>query len=188
MVKTQKAKVNWLQVNVLRVARIHFYYAAAIAASIMVYDAWKLITPQAVLQRWTVLALLLVVTTLIWYACRAIGKSPFYYRMLAYILILFDIFLAGFFVYVERGMASRGVVLFAIPIAVSMVLNSRSALFATATLSVTAYTFAAVKYFVDFFNEGYRIELYSVLSFYSACFFVLAGIFWVVLRSNNPIE
>lgn len=188
MASAVKPKVNWLQVNVLRIARVHFYYIAALAVSVMVYDAWKLITPQAVLQRWVVLALMLIVITGVWYATRAQTKSQLYYRILAFVIIALDIFVASFLVYHERGMASRAVALFAIPIAVSTVLNSRSALFATATFCIAAYSLAAVKYFVDFFNEGYRIELYAVISFYSACFFVLAGILWAVMRSHNPNE
>lgn len=188
MAKTVKLKVNWLQINVLRAARVHYYYIAALTASVMVYDAWKVITPQAVLQRWTLLAIMLILVTGVWYASRANARNQMYYRLLAYVLIATDIFVAAFLVYLERGMASRSVALFAVPIAVSMVLNSRSALFATATMCVAAYSFAAVKYFVDFFNEGYRIELYTVLTFYSVCFFVLAGLLWVVMRSHNPNE
>ena len=176
--------INWLQVNAVRLARVHFYYVLIFALSIVVYDAWKLIAPQAVLQRWTVTAILLAATAIIWYAARNNTHSQIYYKTLIYALILLDIYVAAFWVYAERGMASRGVALFAVPIIVSAALASRSALFATAALATAAYAFAAVRYFVVNFNEGYKIELYSVIAFYSACFFVLAALLWVVVRSR----
>lgn len=174
--------VNWLQINIIRAARVHFYYVLAFALAIIIEDAWKLITPKAVLQRWTTLAILLSVTAIVWYAARAQTENSLYYKSLAYILILVDIYVAATSVYAERGMASRSVALFAIPIVVAVVLASRTALFATAALCTAAYSFAAIRYFVVNFNEGYKIELYSVIAFYSACFFILAGLIWAVIR------
>ncbi len=182
--KNQKS-LNSLQLSILRISRVHFYYALVFALSIIIGDAWKLITPDAVLQRWTVAATMLVVTTIVWYASRSTPRRDQYYKILAYALILMDIGVAAFMVYAERGMASRGVALFAIPIVVSAVLNTRSAPFATAALSVAAYSFAAVRYFVVNFNEGYKIELYSVIAFYSACFFIIAGLVWAVVQPRE---
>ena len=44
---------------------------------------------------------------------------------------------------------------------------------------------AAVKYFVDFFNEGYKAELYIEVGFYAAMFFVLAALLSTILRFRS---
>jgi hypothetical protein len=80
-------------------------------------------------------------------------------------------------------MASRGVALFALPIVVSAITLSRSAIFATASLSVGAYSYAAIKYFTDNPSEGYKVELYGDVLFYSASFFILAAVLWALVRS-----
>ncbi len=178
-------KINWLQLNVIRLSRVHFWFVAAYAASIIVYHATKLITPDAVLNRWTIVTIMLVVTTLVWYAARQGSKSGAYYTVLTYALILLDIFVAASIVYAERGMASRAVALFAVPIAVSAALLRPRAIYAVATLCIAVYSLTAVRYFVVNFNEGYMVELYSTIAFYSAGFFVLAGLLSVVVRSNS---
>lgn len=175
---------NHLQETVLSLARVHFFYVLAFVAAIMIYDSWKLITPEAVLQRWTVATVMLVTTTLVWYSVRKISTIELH-KTFVYVFILLDIVVAMYLTYAERGMASRAVALFAIPIAVAAVLRSRSALFGTALLSTAAYSFAAVKYFVDYFNEGYKIELYGTIGFYSAMFFVLTALLWIVVQPSS---
>jgi hypothetical protein len=59
---------------------------------------------------------------------------------------------------------------------------SRSALFATATLCTAAYSLAVIRYFTDFPSEGYQIEMYGDLVYYSAMFFIIAGLLWVLVR------
>lgn len=167
---------NWLQKNIIRLCRVHFVLVGGYAAYIIASDATNLITPQVVLQRWTLLAILLAGLSIIWHLARHKSKNTNFYRLLVYILITLDIALATFSIYTQRGMASRAVILFALPIIVSSVLLSRSALFMTASLSAAAYVLAAVKYFVDFFNEGYKAELYIEVGFYCVIFFVLANI------------
>jgi heme/copper-type cytochrome/quinol oxidase subunit 4 len=90
--------------------------------------------------------------------------------------------MASFNVYVQRGMASRAVALYAIPLVVSTVLMSRAALLTTAALCVAAYTTTAVSYFVLNFNEGYKIELYGEITSYSVYFVILAALLWVSIR------
>ncbi len=148
-------------------------------------DATHLTTPHLVLQRWYMNAVLLIGVGIIWYLARNSVRNSNYYRVLVYSLILLDITMATFNIYTQRGMASRAVMLFGIPIVVSAVLLSRTALFLTATVSTAAYSLAAVKYFVDFFNEGYKAELYIEVAFYCACFFVLAAVLSTVIRFKN---
>ncbi len=177
-----KKQASLLQVRLLGVARAHFWYVGFIAISIVAFDSTHLITRENVQKRWMSAVLLLVATTLTWYFVRRNSKNESYYQILTYALIVTDILFAAYFIYLDRGMASRNVVLFGVPLAVSTLLNSRAALFATAALCTAAYFFASTKYFFDYFNEGYKAELYGVLFLYSACFFVVAAILWAIIR------
>lgn len=178
--------MSWLQTNTVRIARLHFVLVAMYAIFAILYDAWKLVTPQALQERWTVVVAMLVVTTAVWFVSRNMALKAAAYRILVGVLVAMDIAFAGFAVYSGRGMASRGVALFALPIIVSAIALSRSALFATATLSAGIYSYAAIKYFTDHPSEGYKVELYGDLFFYSASFFLLAATLWAVVRSVQP--
>ncbi|MBA3758023.1 hypothetical protein H0X10_00095 [Candidatus Saccharibacteria bacterium] len=186
MPKQTVKRMSWLQTNTVRIARLHFVYVFTFAASVIAYDAWKLITSQALLQRWSVAVAMLITTTTIWFIARNSARTATVYRSLILVLVLMDIMVAGYSVYSGRGMASRGVALFAIPIIVSGVILSRSALFATASLCVGVYSYAAIKYFTDNPSEGYKVELYGDLFFYGACFFIFSALLWVVVRSVQP--
>lgn len=162
------------QLLVLRLARIHFVYVLAFAAMIIVADSWALIAPESTLRRWTMAAVMLVTTTVIWYAARQ--KPRPWQAWLPYALVILDIAVATFMVYEERGMASRGVALYAIPLVVAALTGGRSIVLATASLSTAAYGLAAIRYFVTYFNEGYKVELYATIGFYSAMFFILSAL------------
>jgi len=176
---------HWLKNSLVRVAKAHFVIAIAYAAQIIAYDAAKLITPDIVLDRWYAGAALTGVAAAIWFLARSKISHPSSYKVLTIILILADIAFAVFNTYTQRGMASRSVVLFFIPIIVSSILLSRVALFSTAILCVAAYTTAAVAYFVNYFNEGYKIELYGEILFYSSMFIVAAALLWSVIKTKH---
>jgi predicted neutral ceramidase superfamily lipid hydrolase len=181
----KSSDINWLQQDLVKVARIHFYYVFAFAATIAAFDAWRLIPADALRERWTLAAAMLVAVTLIWYAARNNVRSNAFYVALTYSLITVDILIAALSVYAQRGMASRAVALFAIPLIVAALLLSRSALFATAALCTAAYSLAAVRYFADNPSEGYKIELYGDIAFYSASFFIMAALLWAVIRHKT---
>lgn len=185
MIKNKKDKpTSWLQLATLRLARIHFLLTLAYSVILIASDAWGLITRELVWQRWAVAMVMLGVTTLVWYLAHGNMKSTTYYKVLIALLVVLDIALATFVVYTERGMASRGVALYALPIAVSAVMLNRSAVYGTAALCTATYVVAVTRYFFVFFNEGYKAELYTTLGFYSAGFFVLAAIMWVVMKAK----
>lgn len=186
MAKSKVTISDWLQTGLIRLTRIHFVLVGVLALYIIVSDTTNLITPEVVLQRWTMNAILLAVAVVIWYSARSRNANPMYYRSLIYILILADIALASFSVYTQRGMASRAVLLYALPIIVSAVLLSRTAIFTTAALCTAAYSLSAIRYFVVNFNEGYKAELYTEVGFYSACFFLFAAVLAVLVRFKNP--
>jgi hypothetical protein len=72
--------------------------------------------------------------------------------------------------------------LFAVPIASVSILKSRIALLTTAAFCTAGYSFAVVKYFNDFFNEGFRVQMWGQVVFFSGLFFVLA---WTIMISNG---
>lgn len=177
---------EWLRTGLIRICRIHFVFVAVYIAYTIASDVTKLITPQLVLQRWTMSAILLTVTGTIWYLARNSNiKGNNYYKSLLYALIITDLAMATFNIYTQRGMSSRAVALFAIPIIVSAILLSRTAIFLVATLAATMYSLASVKYFVDYFNEGYKAELYIEVGLYCCIFYILATLLTVIIRFNN---
>jgi hypothetical protein len=183
---TVKLRLAQLQSSVIKMARLHFGLTAILAVQIIIYDAWNLIPPDVVMRRWLLVALLLVVSTIVWYLARVVKDAGSgLYTGLIFALILADILVASFSVYMERGMASRSVALFAVPIIVAAVLYSRAAIMATAALCVAAYVATTISYFVLNFNEGYKIELYGEVGFYSALFVLLAMSIWAVIRPQK---
>jgi len=174
-----------LQLSLLRLTRIHFALAGIYAVYTIVSDATNLATRELVFQRWTIGALILTITAILWYAARSATTSPFYYKLLLLALILLDISVATLSIYTQRGMASRGVMLYAVPIVISAVLLSRRALFTVAALCTASYVLAATRYFTVHPGEGYKAELYNEVSFYSAIFFVLAAVLWVLIREKK---
>jgi hypothetical protein len=185
--KTKKSQVSELRSSTLRVSRAHFFYVLVSAVIVMMYDSWKLIPYEQSLQRWTIVVVMMFVSTGLWYASRYLTSNDKYYKGVLMAIIALDIFVAAFAVYIGRGMASRGVLLFAIPITISALI-SRPAIFATAGFSLAAYWFAALRYFFLNPSEGYRIELYGDLMFYGSCFFILAAILYIVRSRNKVVD
>ncbi|MBI1857372.1 hypothetical protein HY003_01755 [Candidatus Saccharibacteria bacterium] len=185
MALAKKEKQSWLRSSTVRLARVHFLYVFLFAAQTIIYDAWKLIAPNAVLNRWIVTAILFLTSTVVWYLAKNKINSTGAYKALVFALIFVDIGAASFNVYTQRGMASRAVMLYAVPILVSAALYSRAAILATTLLSVAAYTTTAISYFVLNFNEGYKIELYGEVGFYSVLFFVLATLLIILVRPKK---
>lgn len=180
-----KRSAQSLRLATLRVSRFHFLYVAALMAQIVIYDAWNLITPAVVLRRWLAAAGLLIVVAGVWFMAKGQLKTVSTYRWLILALITADIALASFAVYTQRGMASRAVFLFIIPIITSAVLMRRSAILATAATCVAVYTSTTISYFVLNFNEGYKIELYGEVGFYSVAMLLIAFLLWAVIKPQQ---
>lgn len=167
---------------VLRISRVHFLYILAYMLSIIVLDSWNIISHESVAQRWTAAGALMVVNTIVWYLCRAKLSNKMFYKVLLIVLLACDILFAAINVYWTRGMASKSVFLFVIPIVSAGLSRSRSLLAATATISAVAYSMAAVRYFYENYGQGVRTELYGEIVFYSMCFFVLTGLLMIGFR------
>jgi hypothetical protein len=177
--------ISSLKLRSVRIARFHFVLVLLFAVQTIVYHASKVITPELLLKRWVASAALLAVATILWYFAKNKITSLGGFKAIIYALIIADIAFASFNVYTQRGYASKSVVLFVVPIFVASALASRSALFATALLSVAAYTTAAIMYFVNNFNEGYMAELYGEIAFYSALYLSLAALLWTLIRKQK---
>lgn len=174
---------NRLTDLIVKVCRTHFVVALILAVQILLYHAWALITPQATLSRWVATAIFFVIVAIVWYKAKN-ASSDMNARQLVFTLITADIALASYGVYTQRGMAARAVALYALPLIVASILASRSALLTTAAVCVAAYSVTALTYFVVNFNEGFKIELYGEVGFYSALIFVFAWLLWQV-RSRH---
>ena len=176
---------GWLQKALLRMTRLHYILAILFAAQIILYDALKLLTPEAVLRRWIAVGIWAAIVTAVWYFSHSGNKQTNYFKQLVFVLIMADIALASFFVYSGRGMAARAVFLYVIPLLVSAALLSRSAVMATAAFCVIAYSATAISYFVLNFNEGYKIELYGEVGFYCAFILACGAFLGVLIRSKE---
>jgi len=180
---TKKKELNQsVRHIVTRITRVHFLYIAAYMLSIIVFDSWNLITHEAVLQRWTAAGALLIVNTVVWYLCRAKLQNENIYKVLLAVLLICDILFAAVNVYWQRGMASKSVMLFVVPVISAGLTKSRSLLLATTTISAAAYSIAAVRYFYENYGQGFRVELYGEVFFYSALLFVIAGFMMIHFR------
>lgn len=173
---------NSLRHIVLRITRVHFVYIGVYVLSVILFDSWNLIEHEAVLQRWTAAGALLIVNTIIWYMCRAKLKNEMIYKVLLIVLLISDILFAALNVYWQRGMASKSVMLFVIPVLSAGLTKSRSLLLATTTVASAVYSISAVRYFYENYGQGYRIELYGEIFFYSAILFIIAGFMLISFR------
>ncbi len=178
---------EWLHLSTLRLGRLHFLFIIPFVVQIIAYDAWHVLVPQVIMQRWISVGALLVITAIVWYLAHNQKNDVATYKRLIFALLLADIAIAAFNIYIQRGMASRAVMLFAIPIVASGVLLSSAAVFTTAAISSAAYAATAVSYFVINFNEGYKSELYGEVGFYCAVFFVLAALLSIIVRFGRNI-
>lgn len=176
-------QTNSLQQTILSINRVLFGLIGLFALTVIISDAWNLLPPSVVLQRWTLASLLLVANGVVWYACRQ-TKSTTLLQAYVWILTIVTVAIATVLVYSQRGMASKAVALYVIPLLIVAALRSRVALITTALLSVAAYSLALVRYFVTSPGEGYKVELYAEILFFGGFFFVVALLLWVHSRKR----
>ncbi|MBX4201881.1 hypothetical protein KW803_03245 [Candidatus Saccharibacteria bacterium] len=185
MAKKTKASNNWLQTTAVRVSRIHFIYILAFLLSIVVFDTWNLYTHEAVSQLWTAGGILLIFNVLIWFVSRLKLSNYWYYIGFMLALIVADIIFASYIVWWQRGLYSKAIMLYTVPIITAATMRSRSILLAVTTLSVAAYSITSVRFFFKNYGLGYRVELWGTVGFYSAILFVLALLLMVVIRPTE---
>lgn len=165
-----------LQAKVKKICKISFGFIAIFSIAIILSDAWNLITPTIVIQRWIAAALFTVVTALIWYAASYQSKSQLYYHLLAFAEALAYVMIITYVVYSQRGIASRAVALYGIPILISAMIRKKSMIYFTAIICTAFYALSSVKYFYANYGQAYKAELYIEVGFYCATFFVIAAL------------
>lgn len=170
--------------TLIRISKIHLIIGLIFAVQIIIYDAGKLITPEAVLKRWIIAGGLVLAAAVCWYLAR-INDSKTVIKNLAWFLIIVDLLVASFSVYMQRGMASRAVLLFVLPLLVAGAMHRMGMIYLTAIMAVVAYVITAVAYFVINFNEGYKLELYGEISFYSAMILAISAMIWALVKSKH---
>lgn len=180
---TKHKKLQDTRFTLLRITRVHYFYIAAYMFSIIIFDSWNLLPYDAVAQRWTAAGALLVINTIIWYLCKSKVKSDNFYKILLVILIFADILFAAINVYWQRGIASKSVMLFLVPVVSASLVKSRSLLLAVTGISAVVYSIVSVRYFFENYGQGFRVELYGEVFFYSAVMFVIAGLMLINFRS-----
>ena len=180
----KKPPHNGTRTALIRVAKVHILIGIFFAAQIIAYDAARLITPEIVLKRWIFLSVLLVGAAVTWYLAR-LNNSSAVVRNLVWFLVSIDLVVASFAVYTQRGMASRAVLLFVIPILTAAVLQRKGAIYLVSALAVVVYTVTALAYFVLNFNEGYKIELYGEIGFYSGILLAVGWTAWALVRHKR---
>jgi hypothetical protein len=171
----------------MRITKIHYFFIAVLAGQVILYDAWQLITPEAVNMRWTAVGALFVLTTIVWYMASGREEARARLHSLVWALVVADILLASYYVYLHRGVAAKAVALYAIPIIISAVLMSRRAIIAASALSLAAYAIAVQAYATLNFNEGYKIERYGEIFFYAGVVLVLAGLLSVLVHTRRKL-
>ncbi len=168
---------NQPSLNLVHITRTLYFFIAIYAVSIAIFDAGNLITRDALVDRWTALFVIFVINTIAWFI--AAQGTEYSKKILTIISTLALLLFAGAITYLERGMASTSTVLYALPILIAATLKNRHTLFATTALCVGTYSFATIKYFNDFFNEGYRIQLWGSIILFSG---VLIVVNWLVMN------
>jgi hypothetical protein len=181
----KKSSKKTTSLTLARISRTLFFFAGFYALSIVIFDSGNLITREAVIDRWTLLSGLLVVNTLCWLISAQMSHLFSSRVILRSILAVSMLVVAGLTTYWERGMASTSTLFYVLPLLIIVTLKNRRMLLATATLAATTYAFATVKYFNDFFNEGYRIQLWGHIVLYGGTIFVCAWLLMVVTNLRH---
>lgn len=179
MAKSKKAAPN-ANLDLTRVTRTVYFIIITYAATIIIFDAGNLITRESVIHRWSLASLLLLVNTVVWFASSQRKAKTSRNAVLTYLLVMALLFTAGITTYWERGMASTSTIFYVLPLLVAATLRNRHALLAAAVLSAGTYSFMAVKYFNDFFNEGYRVQLWGHLFLYSGTILAIAWLIMII--------
>jgi len=146
--------------QLVKFAHTSYFFCAIYVAYIVTADSGNLIPRDIIIQRWSGLTALILVTTIVWYVLHETkSKKKHVYAIIA--LALMQLILAGLTTYWERGMASTSTLMYALPLITIASLNAPRLLTASAIAASATYALAIVVYFNAFFNEGFRIQLWS---------------------------
>lgn len=168
--------------KVLSLIKLNTLLALVYGVFTALYDAWQLITPDALIIRWVIFLTFLVVLVALWYVAKY-NKSQKKLPFIIGALILANLIFISLSIFFERGMASRAVMMYSLPILSAAFFNNKRTVYFVALLSVFSYTLSAKWYSVVHPSEGYKIEIYGTILFYSIFMFLIAG--FVALLSDK---
>ena len=181
----EKKLDHWLESVSRPAAKLHIVLALIYAVYIVLSDAWNLITPFAAKQRWLALFVVTSVYILAWFYSSKPNRDHGHHRRVIWALITADLALATFSIYTQRGMSSRAVILFTLPIVVSSLLLKKFSILVTTLCTIALYILSAWWYFHTHFNEGYKAELAIEVGFYCVFFLILAEVLWLLIRPKK---
>ena len=159
-----------------KLSKYNFMFIGAYAIYTIIFDAGNILTREDVYHRWIFAVILTAAFSLFWVATKKANTNNVLFGSLI-VCIIAELILAGYMTYWERGMASMSTVLFIFPIVSMALTGSRTYTVGTSLLASAIYTGACTKYFYDFFNEGYRIQLYGQLFFFASLYLTIG---WAV--------
>ncbi len=171
----------------IKVTRTIYFLIIIFIAVIIAFDSGNLLTREAIIDRWTIISVLFIINTVIWYwASQKSSNSARFYTTLLLSVAL--VILAGFMTYLERGMASTSTILYALPLLTIATIKNRHALIATASICSATYAYASVRYFNEYFNEGYRIQLWGTIFFTVGIIFVTCWLIMIISGLRHDSE
>lgn len=176
---------QWLQTSSIRTGRVFFVLTLLYVVTIVLYDAFALVTPDMLQIRWIAVAGLAIGSALLWYSARRKKAPASFYTRLLYGYIVLAILFASVNVYIGRGMAAKAVFLYVLPVVVAGLLLRRAAIFMAAIVATATYVLTTMTYAINNPSEGYKIELYGEVGFYSGLLFIIAALTWDIVRSKN---
>lgn len=185
MTKKQKAESQRLQLANSRTTKLGFVFVVIYAVTTLIYQLWKLMTPEMVQQRWIIVTVTMSIVLALWWFSRSRNLSPLYYRGIILLQIMMYLGIGAYSIYAERGMASNSIILFTIPLIIVAIEYSTKTLIATAILCSAVYAATTIKYFKDYPSEGYKVELYGGIIFYVSILLLITSLLWVLVRSRG---
>lgn len=181
--KPTPKKNSWQQPS-LSASRLGFAFIAIYGLTNGIYQAWKLLAPEVIRERWLITIGLFALNIVLWQLGRRPGLAGIYYRTILWLQALMYVALSAYSIYSERGMASNSIILFVIPIAIIALERRRSSLALVTVLSCATYGATAIKYFFNYPSEGYKVELYGGIVFYVGVLMVISYLLWLLGKSK----
>lgn len=168
-----------------KIIRSHFLVSIVFAVYTIVADSSRLFAPETILNRWKYLLSILIITTIVWLISSLLTVNKNKINLLIGLIIITDIIVVSLVIYTERGMASSAVIFYSLPLLSAALTNKKPILTSTALFCISSYAYITIKYFVDFFNEGYKVQLYSAIGLYGSFILIMTYLLSVFIERER---
>jgi hypothetical protein len=183
MGKTTKTKRS--QLATLRASRMGFVFIFIYGLTTIIYKLWKLQTPDVLRQRWIIILILLILNVIFWQISKRFGLKEHIYKFIIALQIATYMAISIYSIYSERGMDSNAIILFVIPLIIAGLEYNGRVLFAVTSLCAVSYGATAIRYFEENPSEGYKIELYGGILFYSGILYLISALVWILIKTKD---